>query len=98
MLAEVIGDQTEGEAYVDLSELYPDEPNIVDKYYFKVKGSNLAEAAMYVEGCPEDMYIAIRSEGFRGYNQISDDKLSENHSRALEVLDNIIAGRKAEEE
>lgn len=98
MLTEVIGDQTEGEAYVDLSELYPDEPNIVDKYYFKVKGSSLAEAAMYVEGCPEDMYIAIRSEGFRGYNQISKDKLSENHSRALEVLDNIIAGRKAEEE
>lgn len=98
MLTEVIGEQTESEAYVNLSELYPDEPNIVDKYYFKVKGSSLAEAAMYVEGCPEDMYIAIRNEKFRGYNQISDEELAENHARALEVLDNIIAGRKAEEE
>lgn len=98
MLTEVIGDQTEGEAYVDLSELYPDEPNIVDKYYFKIKGSNLADAAMYVEGCPEDMYLAIRSESFNSYNQISKDKLLENHSRALEVLDNIIAGRKPGEE
>lgn len=92
MLSEVIGDQTEEEAYVDLSELYPDEPNIVDRYYFKVKGSRLAEAAMYVEGCPENMYIAIRSVDFKSYNQISGDKLAENHSRALEVLDKIING------
>ena len=98
MFTEVIGDQTESEAFVDLSALYPDEENIVDKYYFKVKGSSLADAAMYVEGCPDNMYIAVRSEGFRGYNQIGKDELLENHSRALEVLDNIISGRKAEEE
>lgn len=98
MMTEVIGDQTEEEAYVDLSAIYPNEPNIVDKYYFKVKGSHLAEAAMYVEGCPDNMYIAIRSKGFRGYNQISDEELAEKHSRAMEVLDNIIAGRKVVED
>lgn len=94
MLSEILGSQTESEAYTDLSELYPDNPNIVDKYYFKVKGSSLAASAMYVEGCPEDMYIAIRNEEFKGYNQISGKQISENHARAMEILDNIIKGSK----
>ena len=92
-LTTILGDQEESSGFENLSALYPDDPQIVDKYYYKVKGSPFAETALYVEGCPEDLYIAVRSNDFSGYAALSDDIL-EYHRRALEVLDNIVNERK----
>lgn len=89
----ITGDQEESQAFVDLSALYPDDPNVVDSYYYKVKGTSFADALMYMEGCPEDLYIAIRSSDFKGINPYNDE-MAENHRRALEVFDNIINDRK----
>lgn len=83
----IIGEQEGGESFVDLSNLYPDDPNVVDSYYYHVKDSAFADALMYtyMEVFPEDLYIAIR---------ISETGMAENHRRALEVFDNIINDRK----
>ncbi len=58
-----------------------------------LKGSKLAEAAMYVESCPDDLYIVIRKEGFDGMNGYT-DKMAERHRRSLIVFDNIIKDNK----
>ena len=92
-LETIIGEQDESQAYVDLSDLYPDDPNIEDSYYYKVKGSAFADAAMYIEGCPDDLYMVIRSSDFKGVTPY-DDEMAENHRRALEVFDNIVNDRK----
>ena len=92
-LKSIIGEQKESQAFVDLSALYPDDPNVVDNYYYKIKGSSFADALMYMEGCPDDLYIAIRSSDFQGVNAY-DDEMAENHRRALEVFDNIVKDRK----
>ena len=92
-LSTVLGDQEVKNGFEDLSALYPDCPYIVDKYYYQVKGSPFAEAAMYMESCPEDLYIVIRNDEFRGYLNYTDE-MAENHRRALEVFDNIVNDRK----
>lgn len=89
VLQTILGSQTPGEAFEDLSALYPDESRIVDKFYYKVKGSKLAETAMYEESCPEDLYIVIRKAGFDGMKGYT-EKMAENHRRALIVFDNIV--------
>lgn len=92
-LTTILGDQEESKGFEDLSALYPDNPQVVDKYYYKVKGSPFAETALYVEACPDDLYIAVRSNEFSGYAKV-DDSILENHRKALEVLDNIVNDNK----
>ena len=92
-LSNVLGDQDESKGYVDLSAIYPDCPYIVDSYYYQVKGSPFAETAMYMESCPEDLYIAVRSLEFDSYG--SDGNTEVNHSHAMEVIDHIINGIKS---
>lgn len=92
-LETIIGEQKESQAFVDLSALYPDDPNVTDNYYYKVKGSTFADALMYLESCPEDLYIVLRSSDFQGVSPY-DDKMEENNRRALEVFDNIVNDRK----
>lgn len=89
VLQSILGEQSPNEAFEDLSALYPDSTDIVDKYYYRVKGSKLAEAAMYVDSCPDDLYIVIRKAGFEGMNGYT-EKMAEYHRRALIVFDNII--------
>lgn len=93
ILQTILGEQSPGEAFEDISALYPDEDRIVDKYYYKLKGSKLAEAAMYVESCPEDLYVVIRKAGFKGMKGYT-DKMAENHRRAMIVFDNIVKDNK----
>ena len=93
ILQTVLGEQSPGEAFEDLSALYPDESRIVDKYYYKIKGSKLAEAAMYEKSCPDDLYIVIRKEGFKGMSGYT-DKMAEKHRRAMIVFDNIVKDNK----
>lgn len=89
---EFIGNNEYGDVLVNLAELYPDDPNIVDEYFYKVKGTAFSDAAKYVETCPEDMYIVIRGN-FDGMKKLSGNEL-EQHERALEVFDNIIKDNK----
>ena len=96
ILQAVLGEQKPENAFEDLSALYPDDKQIVDKYYYKVKGSKFAEAAMYVETCPDDLYMVIRKEGFDGMNGYT-DKMAEQHRRALIVFDNMIKDNKITE-
>lgn len=88
-LLAVLGDQKESSGYVDLSALYPDCPSIVDNYYYHVKGSQFAEMAMYMESCPEDLYIAVRSLEFSSFAS-QGKNIEEYHARAMEVMDHII--------
>ena len=92
-LSTILGDQEESRGFEDLSALYPDDPQVTDKYYYKVKGSPFAETAMFLESCPEDLYIAVRSNDFSGYTKV-DDSTKEDHRRALDVLDNIVKNNK----
>lgn len=95
-LEEILGNQEESSGYENLSEIYPDDPHIVDKYYYQIKGSPFAETAMFVETCPDDLFMAVRSNDFQGYAKL-DDKTLEYHRRALEVLDNIVNDNKVTE-
>ena len=92
-LETVLGDQEKSSGFEDLSAMYPDDPQIVDKYYYKIKGSAFAEAARYAESCPDDLYMVIRSNKFSGYAK-QDEKIEECHRRALVVFDNIIGDNK----
>lgn len=96
-LSTILGDQEENEGFVDLSAMYPDDPHIVNKYYYQIKGTAFAQAANYMESCPENLYIALRSENFKGYKKYNDE-LAENHRRAAEVFDNIINDNKVSED
>jgi hypothetical protein len=70
--------------FVNLGEIYPDNPNI-DGFFYKVKGTPLAAEANMFASCPEDLYIAVRKNP-RGKE--------ENRARALAVVDNVVNDNK----
>lgn len=87
--AAILGEDEKMEDYfTDLSELFPDDPQVTDSYYYMVKGSNLAFAASWEPSLPDDMYIAVRknTSGF-GSNP---EKTEIYRNQALEVLGNIV--------
>lgn len=84
------------DAYEDLSLLYPDDPHVVDKYYYQIKGTPFAEAALYND-CPDNIYMVLRKKDINGV--ATDDKNNiENHNKAVEVFDNIVKDNKVSEE
>lgn len=84
------------DAYEDLSLLYPDDPHVVDKYYYQIKGTPFAEAALYND-CPDNIYMVLRKKDINGV--ATDDKNNiENHNKAVEVFDNIVKNNKVSEE
>jgi len=69
-----------GDFFVDLENRYPGNPNVVDKYYFRVKDAEFGEKA----GIEEDvLFIAVRA------NVKCSKNTAENTRRALEVMDGI---------
>ncbi|MCM1299949.1 MAG: hypothetical protein NC203_04575 [Firmicutes bacterium] len=83
------------DAYEDLSLLYPDDPHVVDKYYYQLKGTAFAEAAKYGD-CPDNIYMVLRKKDINGV--ANDDKANiENHNKAVEVFDNIVKDNKLNE-
>ncbi len=92
-LETVLGDQEKSRGFEDLSAAYPDDPQIVDKYYYRIKGSAFAETARYAESCPDDLYMVIRSNEFSGYAK-QDEKTKECHRRALSTFNNILNDNK----
>ena len=95
LLKEIAGENDVSGVFMDLSALYPEDENVVDKYFYRVKNSALADAAGYVETCPEDLYIVIRSD-FEGMSSYGDKERLLNQ-QALEVLDNIVKANKVNE-
>ncbi len=93
VLKSILGSQTPDEAFEDLSALYPDNPNIVDKFYYKIKDTPFSKAANFLETCPDDLYIVIRKGGFDGMMGYTDE-MAEHHRRAMLVFDNIINDKK----
>lgn len=76
------------EIYVDLSELYPDNPN-VDGCIFRLKGSAFAEKLGISEDIiRDDMFLAIRKPQKLLY--CDEDELQETYDRDFAVFDKII--------
>lgn len=85
----IIGeDEKIDDFFIDLSEIYPDNPQIWNKYYFKVRGSKLANAVNWIGGCPDDMYIAIRKNSYGFGTSVRDTE--KYRQQAQEILDNIV--------
>lgn len=74
--------------FVDLEELYPENPQI-DGVFYKLKDSDFAYMANYVEACPEDLFIVIRKTTDATANK---ERAEAAQKKALEVFDNIING------
>ena len=69
---------------------------MVDKYYYQIKGTPFAEAALYND-CPDNIYMVLRKKDINGV--ATDDKNNiENHNKAVEVFDNIVKNNKVSEE
>ena len=77
--------------FVNLEELYPDNPQI-DGIYYKLKDSEFAYMANYVEACPEDLFIVIRKTTDVTANK---ERAEAAQKKALEVFDNIATGKMA---
>ncbi|MCL2698602.1 MAG: hypothetical protein FWE74_11060 [Oscillospiraceae bacterium] len=74
------------DVFVNLSELYPGNQDIIDGIFFKVKDSIIAHEAGINYICPDDFYIAVLD-----LNRTKNDQ-ERAHIRSLEVIDNIITG------
>lgn len=92
MFEEVVGTEKPEDMFVNLAELYPDNEQIVDGIYYKVKGSAFAQTCKWLETCPDDLFIAVR-QTYDGMTSNSDEML-EYHEKSMEVLDNIINDNK----
>lgn len=77
--------------FVNLEELYPDNPQ-ADGIFYRLKGSEFAYMANYVEACPEDLFIVVRRVTDVTANK---DRAEAAQKKALEVLDNIVNGKMA---
>ncbi len=77
--------------FVNLEELYPDNSQ-ADGIFYRLKGSEFAYMANYVEACPEDLFIVVRRVTDVTANK---DRAEAAQKKALEVLDNIVNGKMA---
>lgn len=77
--------------FVNLEELYPDNPQ-ADGIFYRLKGSEFAYMANYVEACPEDLFIVVRRVTDVTANK---DRAEAAQKKVLEVLDNIVNGKMA---
>lgn len=76
------------EIYVNLSELYPDNPN-VDGYVYKLKGSAFAERlGVSNDIVRDDIFLAIRKPQKLLY--CDEDEMQETYDRDFAVFDKII--------
>ncbi len=75
------------EAFVNLSELYPDNPN-VDGRRFLIEGSQL-EDELGADKLPDQIALVIRTEEHAGNNQ-------ESYDISMKLLQNIIENKKTQ--
>ncbi len=77
--------------FVNLEELYPDNPQI-DGIFYHLKGSEFAYMANYVEACPDDLFMVVRRTTEVTANR---ERAEAAQIKAMEVIDNIVNGRMA---
>lgn len=92
----IIGDKktsdelfTPEDSFVDLSELYPDNPHVED-YYFYLKGTDFAEKL----GIPsvmigDDMFLALRKP--RDIMHATEKEMQETYDKDFPTFDRVIA-------
>jgi hypothetical protein len=77
------------ESFVDLSELYPDDPHIKDKYFYYLKDTDFAEKiGVSKTDIPDDMYLALRRP--RGLINASQEDMQETYDKDFIAFDAII--------
>ena len=97
----VIGDKltlggvfTPKDDFVDLSNLYPDDPH-VEKYFYYLKDTNFAQAiGINPNDVSDDMFLAIRNpvDPINGVNE----KLQETNDKDFPLFDRIIKSMSSE--
>jgi hypothetical protein len=74
--------------FVDLSERYPANENIIEEVFFKLADSEFPKLAGIDEAdFPEDLYLALLAVN------LSNDRQKREHENALIVLDNIVSNK-----
>lgn len=87
-LESIAGDSAQ-DNFVNFEELYPDCPQ-ADGIFYRLKDSDFAYMSNYVETCPEDLFIVIRSTAAGTANK---ERAERAQARALQVFDNIVNGK-----
>lgn len=76
------------ESLVDLSELYPDNPNVTD-YYFYLKDTDFAKhIGVAPNAVTEDMFITLRKP--QGLMNASEETMQETYDKDFPVFERII--------
>lgn len=76
------------DSLVDLSELYPDNPNITD-YYFYLKDTDFAKhIGVSPNAVTEDMFFALRKP--QGLMNASEESMQKTYDKDLPVFERII--------
>jgi hypothetical protein len=72
--------------FVDLTELFPNNENIIENVFFKLDGSELMQLAGTEEFCPDDFYVALLALNLENNRQ------QRAHERSIIILENIVNG------
>ena len=80
---------SEPDMFMDLSELFPGNPNVDGQRYF-LKGTVLEET-IGAKNIPEELAFVIRTENHAGSHP-------ENYDHAVELLTNVVNGVKTTDE
>ena len=79
----------EEETLVDLSKLYPDNPNVSD-YYFYLKDTEFAKhIGVNTDAVKDDMYIAVRTPKKMTFSD--EDEMQETYDKDFPVFEKVIA-------
>ena len=77
------------ESFVDLSELYPDDPHISGKYFYYLKDTDFADRiGVSKADIPDDMYLALRRP--RGLINASQEDMQETYDKDFLTFDRVI--------
>lgn len=76
--------------FVNLEELYPDNPNIEGQRYY-IKGTPL-EQAINLKGIPNDYSVCIRESSW--YEEKNDEDVMKTYEGCLQMVKNIITDQK----
>ena len=80
----------EPELFVNLEELYPENPNVEGQRYY-IKGTPL-EQAINLKGIPDDYSICIREPSW--YEEKDDEDVMKTYEGCLQTVKNIITDQK----
>jgi hypothetical protein len=74
--------------YLDLSERFPDDENVSERFFYRVNSTVLADGMYEERPLPEDLYLAVRTN--LDTARLTPNRAEQRLVEALIVLDNII--------